>query len=297
MQRSIPVVLVANLKGGVGKTTIAANLAAYFEDVHSERVLAIDLDYQGSLSSMILPKVDRSTQTADHAVALVGGHVAGEQLLRHSYNIPNSSKDSRVIPCAHEFANYETRLVLEWLIGDIGGDIRYNLARVLHDDFVQCEFQRVIIDAPPRITAGFINALCTSTHLLVPTVLDRLSVDGVGSFLKDVNKLKGNLFPRLQLLGVVGNMKRTSSPKHERSEVEALLELKRLLRTEQGSDHYLLEQALIPRKESIARAAGLGIVYPEIKDLIRPLGEAVFESAPPRRELRYESRIAQVAVR
>src|SRR5262245_51708307 len=55
IQRSIPTVLVANLKGGVGKSTIAVNLAAYFEDVHDERVLVIDLDYQASTSSMLLP--------------------------------------------------------------------------------------------------------------------------------------------------------------------------------------------------------------------------------------------------
>jgi hypothetical protein len=56
IQQSIPIMVLANLKGGVGKTTIAANLAAYFETQKKERVLAIDLDYQGSLSSMLLPE-------------------------------------------------------------------------------------------------------------------------------------------------------------------------------------------------------------------------------------------------
>jgi cellulose biosynthesis protein BcsQ len=49
MQDSIPIVLFANLKGGVGKTTLAANLTSYFEIQHAERVLAINLDFQGSL--------------------------------------------------------------------------------------------------------------------------------------------------------------------------------------------------------------------------------------------------------
>ncbi len=51
--QSIPILLFANQKGGVGKTTIAANLAAHFQHKAGERVLAIDLDYQGSMSIMM----------------------------------------------------------------------------------------------------------------------------------------------------------------------------------------------------------------------------------------------------
>jgi Mrp family chromosome partitioning ATPase len=67
MQQSIPILLIAHLKGGVGKTTIAANLAAYFEMKRNERVLAIDLDHQGSLSSMLLPEpLNRQECCRDH---------------------------------------------------------------------------------------------------------------------------------------------------------------------------------------------------------------------------------------
>src|SRR3954453_1745014 len=52
-QRQKPVILVANLKGGVGKSTLVANLAAYFKEA-DKRVLVIDGDYQGSLSNMLL---------------------------------------------------------------------------------------------------------------------------------------------------------------------------------------------------------------------------------------------------
>jgi Mrp family chromosome partitioning ATPase len=52
-QRKKPIIMVANLKGGVGKTTLTANLAACFSAA-GKRVLLVDVDYQGSLSNMLL---------------------------------------------------------------------------------------------------------------------------------------------------------------------------------------------------------------------------------------------------
>ena len=64
MRGSIPIMVIANLKGGVGKTTLAANLTASYAaraagGGSGKPVLAIDLDYQGSLSAMMLTDVQR----------------------------------------------------------------------------------------------------------------------------------------------------------------------------------------------------------------------------------------------
>ena len=58
LKHSKPIMMIANLKGGVGKTTLAANLAAHYHE-HDERVLLIDFDYQGSLSAMVLTRIGR----------------------------------------------------------------------------------------------------------------------------------------------------------------------------------------------------------------------------------------------
>src|SRR5436190_17031595 len=100
MLDSIPIVLVANLKGGVGKSTIATNLVSYFEDQHSERVLAIDLDHQGSISSMLLPEpYNRQARTAQTAKDLIAGQVDPLSIVASSKPVRGTRYDSRIVDC------------------------------------------------------------------------------------------------------------------------------------------------------------------------------------------------------
>jgi cellulose biosynthesis protein BcsQ len=282
--QSIPILLIANLKGGVGKTTIAANLAAYFEIKKGERVLTIDLDHQGSLSSMLLPERSSQETPAQAVKTLIGGvatgHSAVYEAVFNSCPIRNTSRDSRVLDCDDSFADFETQLALKWLIGDTSGDIRYNLASALHCDEVQRKFQRVIIDAPPRITTGFINALCASTHLLVPFVLDRLSAERVEQTLHRIKRMKGQLFPHLELAGVVGTMKANKTRDLRDTERESIEAAKVGVFRSWGRRDYVLERALIPRTQAIADAAGHRIVYTEAIEIFDPLGDEIFGRTP-----------------
>jgi len=61
---------IANLKGGVGKTTLAANIGAYLAKDWQKRVLLIDLDFQGSLS--VVNGVSRQGLAARRAPKLAG---------------------------------------------------------------------------------------------------------------------------------------------------------------------------------------------------------------------------------
>lgn len=94
--------------------------------------------------------------------------------------------------------------MVEWLIGKRHGDLRYVLAEALHDRKIQERFDMILVDAPPRLTTGAVQALCAATHVLIPTILDELSAEAAGGF---VGQLVVNqaLWPHLRLLGVFGN--------------------------------------------------------------------------------------------
>jgi cellulose biosynthesis protein BcsQ len=90
-------------------------------------------------------------------------------------------------------------------------DLRYLLAEAVLDPQVQSNFDVIIIDSPPRLTTSHIQAMCASTHLLVPTILDGLTSDAVGRYLDQVAVHKlgalgesgSAICPHLQALGVV----------------------------------------------------------------------------------------------
>lgn len=281
---SKPIVVVANLKGGVGKTTIAANLAAYFEQQHGERVLAIDLDYQGSLSSMLMPATAYRDFGSSNAAGqgleeIIAGGARPESVFRSSYPIQNTQRDSRILPCGAHFADEEQSIMINWLLQEAVDyhDIRYNLARVLLDDTIQTQFDRIVIDTPPRVTTGFVNALCASTYMLIPFQLDILSAERVGLFLHDIRRLKPMIFPGLGSIDIVGTMKATATQCLQNAEQEALSRVRRDAEHAWGVGvRAQLLKTMIPRRASIAQNAGIGLAYPHNRDIFDPLGEAVF---------------------
>ena len=97
-------------------------------------------------------------------------------------------------------------------------DARYLLARFLLRPEIRRQYGLIILDMPPRLTLGSLNALVTSDYLIVPTVLDKLSAEAVGTFLSQMKTIVADMRLPLQLAGIVGNMSRleTLSP-NERS--------------------------------------------------------------------------------
>ena len=176
------VLAIANLKGGVGKTTLTANLGAYFAKEWKQRVLLVDLDFQGSLSSMRFsrrrwtpPALQNSTATK-----LISNDITPDLVatVARDVDLKNDGIGNgylKVITAYYDLAQADNRLLVEWLLQcrlkipksmrqgarrltrrkalqDAG--IRYTLAEILHSQSVRDAFDLVIIDRPPRLTTS-----------------------------------------------------------------------------------------------------------------------------------------------
>jgi chromosome partitioning protein len=256
-QRQQPIVTIANFKGGVGKTTLTANLAAHFSAI-GKRVLLVDVDYQGSLSNMLLSADGVEEVSAKISNVLEPGatFATTSQAIRPFSNILQGSS---IITSKYQFASLENRVMIEYLLQDDQDDGRFRLANLLLSDDMSGRFDLVLIDAPPRLTAGTVNAFCASTHLLVPTIYDLLSAEAVGTFLNGAEVLKHSLNHGIDLLGVVGMLTYQQGRLSVREE-NAKRAAMRQVATAWSANHYFFERH-IPRKAYITEAAGQDLAY------------------------------------
>ncbi len=200
LQQSIPIITVANLKGGVGKTTLTAHLARFYAGI-GKRVLAIDLDYQGSLSNLAAQGDVPSSRVSN----FVAGEFNGPNINELAWPMENAPGYARILTSYYELARIENQVLVHWLTQREERDARYFLAAALLTQDVQESYDIILIDAAPRITTSTVQALCTSTNVLIPTKLDAVSADAVGYFVEQLFIME-KLWPFLNLAGVVGTM-------------------------------------------------------------------------------------------
>ena len=279
--RACKILAVANLKGGVGKTTLVANIGAYLSSEWAKKILLIDLDYQGSLSSMALPQDDRWLPPPGQDSVMTRAISGDLDASLFASLAKDTLEDHRlkIGTAYYDLAQADTRVLVEWLlkcraftssglmrrIGDVfygrlfqRHDPRYQLARLLHAPAIQNCFDLVIIDCPPRLTTGTMQALCASSHVLIPTILDRPSSEAVISFARQIEALKKQgICPYLKYIGVVATKYRAGAVAARKAE---LLIADRL--SELHINTGLIDQSLyVPQTQAFVRDAEDGIAY------------------------------------
>lgn len=280
LRDSIPVCLFANQKGGVGKTTLCANLAACFAE-RGERVLTIDLDYQGSMTGLMIAQSGQRPSEFPSMVDLLHGETLND--LWPGTAIVSAHKNLDFISCWLPFEKLERNLEYLWVLDEGLADIRFRLARAVLSRPVQSNYDRVMIDAPPRMTTGFMNGFCASTHLFVPTVVDNVSATAVGTFARRFRRLQ-HVNPVLSFAGIIGTMT-TVARLTQSAQIIANTAESSVRAVLNSNSDYFIRNAVMMRTPNVSNSAESGIAYlqsPATQPMFKALADEIARRAPRR---------------
>jgi len=180
------ILAIANQKGGVGKTTTAFNLASALALI-GKNTLLVDIDPQAHSTVSI---VNNSSQY-DKSIydVLVDSEVKIRDII-----VKTSVPGLEIAISKIAMAKLEPVL-----LGEIDGHFR------LRDVIVPIKkrYEFIIIDTPPTLGLITLNALVAATHILIPIQSSYLSLEGTDDLLETVIKIRKNVNPNLQVLGVL----------------------------------------------------------------------------------------------
>ena len=187
------VLVLANQKGGVGKTTTAINLGTALAAV-GERVLLVDLDPQGNASTGLgVARKDRAVSTY--------GVLTGDHSMAHAIratSVPNlwvAPSTMDLLGLDLEIADHRDRTF----------KLRAALARLAETAEGQ-RFSYVLIDCPPSLNLLTVNALVAAHSVVVPLQCEFFALEGLSQLLATIDQVRANLNQELSLHGILLTM-------------------------------------------------------------------------------------------
>jgi chromosome partitioning protein len=184
------VIVIANQKGGVGKTTTTINLGAALA-LAGQRVLLIDLDAQANLTSGVGLK-GRSTAAGSVYEALTTDSPDAD-----SFVVETPLAGLSLIPADRNLTGAEIELVSL-------GNREQRLRQVVSG--LEDRFDYVLIDTPPSLGLLTLNALVAADAVLIPLNCEYFALEGLADLVATLRRVRASLNPSLDIAGVVMTM-------------------------------------------------------------------------------------------
>jgi len=222
-------IVIANQKGGVGKTTTAVNVAAALA-VMEKKTLLVDCDPQGNASSGVGVYPEK----------------IGESLYSVLYE-PSRAREAvyeTSLPSLHVIPSTADLVAADIELVDKPGRETY-LRKVLAS--LDGEYEFILLDCAPSLGLITLNALCAASELLVPLQCEYYALEGIAQLLRTVELVRRRFNADLRLLGVALTMYdgRNKLNRHVRQEIQNCF----------PGQHF---ETLIPRNVRVSEAPSHG---------------------------------------